>query len=140
MKIKSAKASQVNDLTAFYQAACYNGPVAPEDRVIYLTQEGRTIGVGRLSGDKDVFVLRGMRVLKEYRGRGVGKAILDALVREGNHHDCYCIPYSSLRQFYSAGGFNEIKPSEAPGFLHDRFKRYQARGLDVIIMRRKPAG
>ena len=138
MKIKRARASQVKDLTAFYQAAGYNGPVAPQDQVTYVTQEGRTIGVGRLSKEKDVFVLRGMRVLEEYRGRGVGKAILDSLVREANSRDCYCIPYSRLRQFYSAGGFNEIKPPDAPGFLHDRFMQYQARGLDVIIMRRKP--
>ena len=78
-----------------------------------------------------------MRVLKEHRGRGVGKAILDALVREGNTRDCYCIPYSNLRQFYATGGFHEIKPSEAPDFLQDRFSQYQARGLDVIIMQKK---
>jgi GNAT superfamily N-acetyltransferase len=80
-----------------------------------------------------------MRVLEEHRGLGVGKAILDSLVREGNSRDCYCIPYSSLRQFYSAKGFKEIEPSEAPNFLHDRFRDYQARGLDVIVMRREPA-
>ena len=139
MKIERALASQVSDLEAFYRITGYNGPVAPEDQVIYVTQKGHTIGVGRLSGEKDVFVLRGMRVLKENRGRGVGKAILDTLVREASSRDCFCIPYSSLRQFYSAVGFNEIKPSEAPGFLYDRFMQYQVRGLDVVIMRRKPA-
>ena len=60
-----------------------------------------------------------------------------ALVREADDRDYYCIPYSNLKQFYSTGGFNEIKPSEAPGFLHDRYKQYQARGLDVVIMRRR---
>ena len=139
MKIEKARASKVSDLAAFYRITGYKGSVSPEDQVICATEQGKTIGVGRLSGEKDVFVLRGMRVLKKHRGRGVGKAILDALVREGNNRDCYCIPYGSLRQFYSSRGFDEIKPSEAPGFLHDRFRQYQSRGLDVIIMRRKPA-
>jgi hypothetical protein len=79
-----------------------------------------------------------MRVLEEHRGRGVGKAILDLLARKGNNRDCYCIPYGSLRQFYSAKGFNEIAPEKAPDFLGNRFKNYRARGLDVILMRRKP--
>ncbi len=137
MKIEKARASQVNDLAAFYRITGYKGSVSPEDRIICVTEQGQTIGVGRLSREKDVFVLRGMRVLKEHRGRGVGKAILDALVREADNRDCYCIPYSNLKQFYSTGGFNEIKPSGAPGFLRGRFKRYQARGLDVIMMRRR---
>ena len=137
MKIENARASQVSDLAAFYRITGYNGPVAPDDRVIYVSEEGRTIGVGRLSKEKGVFVLRGMRVLEEHRGRGVGKAILDALVREANTRDCYCLPYSNLKQFYATGGFNEIKPSEAPAFLHTRFSQYRARGLDVMIMQKK---
>ena len=139
MKIESAKASAINGLTAFYHAAGYGGSVAPEDQVVYATEKGQTIGVGRLSSEKGVFVLRGMRVLKEHRGRGVGKSILDLLVTKGNNRDCYCIPYGSLRQLYSAKGFNEIAPDEAPDFLRNRFKKYRVSGLDVILMRRKPS-
>ena len=81
--------------------------------------------------------MRGMRVLEEHRCRGVGKAILNSLVSEGSSRNCYCIPYSYLQQFYAAKGFDKIAPSEAPDFLRDRFRDYRARGLDVIIMRRK---
>ena len=138
MKIQSAKASEVYDLETIYRITDYSGSVAPEDQIVYATEEGRTIGVGRLSEEEGVLVLRGMRVLKEHRGGGVGKAILNSLVSEGLSRDCYCIPYSYLRQFYAAKGFNEIPPSEAPDFLRDRFSNYLARGLDVILMRRKP--
>ena len=84
MKIQSAKASQLGDLETFYHIAGYGGLAAPEDPVVYVTEEGRTIGVDRLSKEEGVFVLRGMRILKEYCDRGVGKAILDSLVREGS--------------------------------------------------------
>jgi len=106
--------------------------------VVYATEVQRIIGAGRLSRKEDVFVLRGMRVLKEHRGRGIGKAILDALVSEAGNHICYCIPYSYLRDFFSARGFNEIEPQEAPNFLCSRFWDYRARGLDVMLMRRVP--
>ena len=136
MKIQMAKASEVSDLETIYRITEYGGSVAPEDQVVYATEEGRTIGVGRLSEEKGIFVLRGMRVLKEHRGRGVGKAILNLLVNKRSGRDCYCIPYSYLRRLYTAKGFNEIAPSEAPDFLRERFRNYRARGLDVILMRR----
>jgi len=68
MKIHNEKASDVSDLEAFYRITNYGGSVAPTDRVAYMTEEERIIGVGRLSEEEGVFVLRGMRVLGEHRG------------------------------------------------------------------------
>jgi GNAT superfamily N-acetyltransferase len=138
MDIHSAKASEIDGLATFYRITDYSGPVAPVDRVVYATEEGRIIGAGRLCEEEGVSVLRGMRVLEEHRGRGVGKTILHSLASQGSNRDCYCIAYNNLRHFYADKGFDEIKPSEAPTFLCDRFRDYQARGLNVIIMRRKP--
>jgi len=131
MKIQNTKASKVSDLATFYRITDYGGSVAPVDLVVYATEEGRIIGASRLSEEEGVLVLRGIRVLREQRGRGVG---LDSLVIEGSSRDCY------LRQFYAAKGFDEITPSEAPGLLCDRFRDYRARGLEVILMRRKHIG
>ena len=140
MDLHSAKAKEIGDLASFYRITDYGGSVAPEDRVVYATEEERIIAAGRLSEEEGVLVLRGMRVLKEQRGRGVGSAILDFLVREGGNRDYYCISYSNLRHFYVAKGFDEIKPSDTPKFLYERFKNYRARDLDVILMRKKPIG
>jgi len=138
MNIHSAKASEIGDLVNFYRITDYGGSVAPADQVVYATEEGRIVGAGRLSEEKDVLVLRGMRVLSEHRGTGVGNAILDLLVIKGGSRDCYCIPYRYLKQFYADKGFDKILPSEAPDFLRARFGAYRARGLDVILMRKKP--
>jgi len=137
MKIHIAKASDVSDLEAFYRITNYGGSVAPADRVAYMTEEDKIIGVGRLSEEEGVFVLHGMRVLGEHRGRGVGAAILNSLACEGNNRDCYCLPYSYLQQFYATKGFGKIAPSEAPDFLRERVRDYHTRGLDVILMKRK---
>ncbi len=140
MDIHSAKASEIADLADFYRITDYGGSVGPADRVVYATEEERIIGAGRLFEEEGVLVLRGMRVLKEHRCRGVGSAILDSLASEGSSRDRYCIPYSKLRHFYAAKGFEEIKPFEAPNFICNRFRNYRARGLDVILMRKKPTG
>ena len=137
MDVHSAKASEIGDLATFYRITDYGGSVAPADRVVYVTEEEIIIGVGRLSEEEGVLVLRGMRVLKEHRGRGVGNAILDSLISEERSRDYYCIPYCHLRHFYAAKGFDEIKPSEAPNFLCNRYRGYRTRGLDVILMRKK---
>jgi GNAT superfamily N-acetyltransferase len=138
MQIQSAKASEVSGLAAFYRITEYGGPVTPIDLVVYATEEGSIIGAGRLSEEEGVLVLRGMRVLEQHRGRGVGKAILGSLVGKGSSRACYCVPYRYLHKLYSAKGFDKIAPSIAPDFLRDRFKAYRSRGLDVILMRRNP--
>lgn len=138
MDIHCASASEIDGLMTFYRITGYDGSVAPDDRVVYATEEESIIGAGRLSEEEGVLVLRGMRVLEKHRGRGVGTAILDVLVNEASKIDCYCIPYSCLQPFYAEKGFDKLAPLEAPGFLHNRFKEYRARGLDVILMWKKP--
>ena len=140
MDIQCAKASEIDDLATFYRITDYGGSIAPADRVVYATEKEKIIGAGRLSEEEGVLVLRGMRVLENHRGRGVGRAILKALVKEGRNNECYCLPYRYLQPFYAANGFDKITPSGAPGFLRKRFKDYRARGLDVILMRKKPSG
>ena len=54
MKIESTRASQLSDLESFYRITGYNGSIDPEDQVVYVTEEGRIIGVGRLSKEKGV--------------------------------------------------------------------------------------
>ena len=140
MDIHRAKASEIDRLETFYRMTGYRGTIAPSDRVVYVTEKEKIIGAGRLSEEEGVLVLRGMRVLEKHRGRGVGKAILESLVKEGIGYECYCIAFSDLQPFYAAKGFNQIAPSEAPGFLCDRLKDYRGRGLDVILMQKKQSG
>jgi hypothetical protein len=109
-----------------------------DDRVAYIMEKGKIIGAGRLSEEDGVNVLRGMRVIKEYRHHGLGNAILESLLNEISGVECYCIPFRNLDRFYAAKGFNEINPSTAPISLLNRFREYKSRDLDVIIMKKGP--
>lgn len=135
MEIHVEKASEIDSLNNFYSITNYGGKVSGDDRVAYITAEDRIIGVGRLSEENGVYVLRGMRVMKEYRQHGLGKTILDSLLNEICKNECYCIPFRILRHFYAAKGFKEIRPSEAPTFLRVRLSDYKTQDLDVIIMK-----
>ena len=93
MDIHRAKASEIHDLANFYRITDYGGTVAPADRVVYATEEERIIGAGRLSDEKGVLVLRGVRVLKGHRGRVRGRP-LKGLSREKTP------PYSKKSAFF----------------------------------------
>jgi hypothetical protein len=49
-------------------------------------------------------------------------------------HECYCVPYAHLVDFYGQIGFVEMTPAAAPSFLASRLEEYSRRGLNVTIM------
>ena len=58
--------------------------------------------------------LRGMAVLPKFRGRGIGRAILEACMQEVRRRDCglfWCNARVTAAEFYSGAGFS--KTSEA---------------------------
>ena len=136
MKLLRRLASNLPKLSDFYRATNYGGRVRPEDVVIVATEGDSIVGVGRLSKEEGVLVLRGMMVLEGYRGRGIGAEILDALSKEIGDCTCYCVPYAHLLPFYERVGFQAEPVSAGPQFLHERVASYIERGLDVILMRR----
>jgi GNAT superfamily N-acetyltransferase len=122
-----------------YEAWGYGGGVQPDD-VVYLAESGgELVGIVRRTREHGVAMLRGMQVAPEWRGRGIGRLLLRALVAELGADECFCVPYTHLTGFYGAAGFEEIQEENTPPFLRDRLAGYRARGLDVLVMRR-PGG
>ena len=138
--IRIARPEEHAGALAAYEAWGYDGGLLPED-VVYLAQaDGELVGVVRRTHEHGVTMLRGMQVAPEWRGRGVGQRLLDALVADLGLEPCYCIPWSHLTGFYAAAGFREIPEEAAPPFLRYRLAGYRTRGLDVLVMGRLPAG
>ena len=123
-------------LSDFYRATNYGGQVHPEDLVTVATEKDSIVGVGRLSEEEGVLVLRGMMVSEKYHGRGLGTAILDALSKEIGDRTCYCVPYAHLFAFYERVGFQVVPVSSRAQFLQERVASYIEGGLDVILMRK----
>lgn len=124
-------------INLFYAGRGYLNSVDGDVAVYIAEHDGSIIGVVRLCAEQGHAILRTMHVHQEYRGRGVGRRLLEAFREEIRTADCYCIPFAHLTRFYGAIGFREIAPEEAPGHLQERLREYLARGMDGIIMKRE---
>ena len=137
--IRLARPDELDRVRQTYEAWGYGGGVQPED-VVYLAEaEGELAGIVRRTREHEVTMLRGMQVAAAWRGRGVGRRLLRALVADLAGEECFCVPYTHLTGFYGSEGFVEIGDEYAPPFLRPRIAGYRTRGLSVLVMRR-PGG
>lgn len=105
--------------------------------VFIAEDDGIIIGVMRLCVEEGHTILRTVHVQEEYRGRDIGRRMLERFQEAVRGVDCYCVPYAHLVHFYGIIGFQQIPPEEAPPHLAERMKSYRERGLDAILMMRK---
>lgn len=138
--IRIARPEEHARVLATYEAWGYGGGVQPEDRVYLAESGGELVGIVRRTREHEVTMLRGMQVAPEWRGRGVGRELLRALVAELGAEECICVPYTHLTDFYGAAGFVEMPEEAVPPFLRYRLAGYRTRGLSVLVMRRPGGG
>jgi len=134
MKYAEAKASELNWLGDFYDQCGYGGNIDGRDHVVFAFDGNNPIGVGRLSEEQGIVVLRGMQVLDGYRRRGVGKVLLDRLLSLVGNRPCYCLPHSWLIDLYKNAGFRELPIEKVPEIIRDRYIDYRMRPLDVLLL------
>ncbi len=91
-------------------------------------------GVVRVAPEHGTLVLRGMQVAAPWRGRGIGKQLLQVVATWLGERQCYCVPYAHLTQFYGQIGFADEASVGVPEFLASRVDDYRKRGLDVRLM------
>ena len=120
---------------AMYREWHYRGGVHPEDGLVVADDGGCVVGVVRLTREHGYTMLRGMRLQPEYHRGGIGTRMLRLFVQQLDD-DCYCVPYAHLLGFYGQVGFRVLPRSDAPPFLAERARTYEAEGLEVAIMRR----
>lgn len=138
--IRVARPDEYAHVLTTYEAWGYGGGVTPEDRIYLAESGGELIGIVRRTLEHEVTMLRGMQVAREWRGRGIGRLLLSALVAELGTEECICLPYTHLTDFYGSAGFVEIPEEDAPPFLRYRLAGYRTRGLSVLVMRRPGGG
>jgi GNAT superfamily N-acetyltransferase len=134
--IRVATPTDYERVRAAYAAWGYDGGVSPAD-VVYVAERGTELtGVVRRTREHGTTMLRGMQVAPAWRGRRIGRRLLQAFVADLPGEECYCVPYTRLITFYGAVGFGVAREEVAPPFLQERLAAYRARGLDVTLMRR----
>ncbi|MGD1920056.1 MAG: GNAT family N-acetyltransferase [Pleurocapsa sp.] len=134
LEIIKAKIHNLNDVRVFCDKCNYDGGVKQKDRVFLANINNELAGVVRLCPEMNVLVLRGMQVLPEFQGQGIGTKLLKSCNDYLGQQPCYCIPWSHLHSFYGQIGFQIISPAELPDFSAQRLKRYIARNMNVIPM------
>ena len=96
----------------------------PDGRLLLATEESRTAGIACLKRlRKDIGEIKRMYVRPEFRGKGIGRALLEALVAEAKEIGYPTVRLDSARfmkaahTLYRSAGFREIEPypeSEIP--------------------------
>jgi predicted N-acetyltransferase YhbS len=79
-----------------------------------------------------------MQVATDFRGKGIGRALLNQCVFYLDKNTAYCVPYEHLTTFYGRVGF-VVTPSELlPGFLAKRLAGYVSTNRKTVAMSRAP--
>ena len=136
MEITKGEISDLENVRVFYKKCNYDGGAKKEDYVFLAKVDNKLVGAARLCPEMNVLVLRGMQVLPEFQGQGIGKKILKSCNSYLAKQSCYCIPQKYLRSFYEQIGFKLISPTKLPIFLNQRLELYIAKNMNVIPMYR----
>lgn len=137
MNFKTCKAGEVSWLTNFYNKVEYTGTFKDEDDLYFVETDDSVVGVVRIALENGDHVLRGMYMLEEHRGRGIGTNLLNYLNSKIVGNTIFCIPYAHLVNFYGRIGFKVIDKISAPEFLVSRLNEYRGRNMDVVLMMRE---
>lgn len=134
MTIRFARPDEYEAVLIHYQACNYGGGIDDKD-IVVIAQGTGIAGAVRICVENGSKILRGMQITPAFQRMGIGKMMLLYLTDHFDMADCYCLPYSHLKEFYGVIGFREIRPNEAPGFLAERLEIYLRKGLNVTMMK-----
>ena len=135
-QIELAKTADLAGVQSFYASVGYGGGVHPSDRFLVSRVEQSIVAAARLCTEDGTLVLRGMYVAEGRRGQGMGSRLLVSISDSIGSAECWCIPYTHLKGFYSRIGFQVCEGETIPPFLAERWERYTGSGQKVVIMKR----
>ncbi len=122
-----------------YKAYYPAGRAKRDELIITANHEGSMVALLRMKSVESFRLLTGMLVVPEYRGTGVGKALLTHCQNKVFSDGDYCFAFMHLEAYYSRYGFKTIDSSELPNSLKMAFQRYIDGGKDLIPMQFIPS-
>lgn len=115
--------------------AHYPAGRAKRDELIITANIGTSIiALLRMKTVEQSRLLTGMLVIPEYRGSGVGHALLHHCENFVFADGDYCFAFAHLENYYSQFGFQTIACDNLPNSLKMAFLRYTESGKDLIPM------
>lgn len=117
-----------------YKAHYPAGRAKRDELIVTATLEGSIIALLRLKTIEQSRLLTGMLVIPEYRGTGVGNALLTHCENTVFNDGDYCFAFNHLEHYYAQHGFKTIDSSTLPNSLKMAYLRYIDSGKDLIPM------
>jgi len=140
VEVRRARLDELPAAQQFYAATGYHAPIDAAAAIFLACQDTAIVGAAWLEHDQGLWVLRGMRVQAAHQRQGIGTQLLRAALEAVSVQPVYCVPYAHVGRLLERAGFARLPGSEAPPLLLARATDYRARGADVVLMRRQPAG
>jgi len=118
--LRSARLEELRWINERYAEVGFVPSTLEHEIVIVAEIDGERAGIGRLVDiDEHACELGGMLVFERFRGRGVSRAIIDALLARANGRDVFCIPFAELEALYAGAGF--ARTDDAPPKVLEKF-------------------
>lgn len=140
IEIRAALGHEANWVNERYAAVRFIPSDLAHETVLIAELDGTPAGLGRLIPvDEHSCELGGMLVFEGFRGRGVARALIDALAAHASGRTIYCIPFAGLEPLYAAAGF--ARSENAPDPVKQKFEWCQTTyDQPVLLMRRLTTG
>ena len=136
-QVEFVETDDLPGVQSFYARVGYAGGAQPSDRLLVASVDQSIVAAVRLCPEGGTLVLRGMYVANDHQGCGIGSRLLESISTMIGASECWCIPFTHLKGFYSRIGFDVCEGPEIPLFISERWERYKANGQKVVIMKRQ---
>lgn len=113
----------------------FKATITAREQLVFGTVDGEVIAVAKLAREDGVVILRGVQVDERWRGRGIGRRLMEAVGRRADGEPCFVIALRPLERFYAVAGFVRAS-DEIPNFIVERCAHYRSKGDDVFVARR----
>lgn len=120
IEIRAARTDEADWVNERYAEVRFIPSDLSKDLVLIAEIARQPAGLGRLVPvDDDTAELGGMLVFDAFRGKGVARALIDALIAASTK-TIYCIPFAKLEALYAAAGFTRTE--EAPAAVRSKYE------------------
>lgn len=113
--LRRATADDLPWINARYDELAFRRSTGEGEVLLVAVAGGAPVGVGRLvECDDDARELGGMFVDPAWRGCGIARALVEALLAASDGRTVYCLPFAHLEALYRAAGFEKVPSGIQP--------------------------
>lgn len=123
----------------FFKRCRYPVKISPGEKVVVVKDGDKIIGGAKLMHRSDnSWILRAICIHPDWRGRGIGRQLVENIHTVVGTDLCYCFVYNHLIDFYESSGFTYTDNGSVPKDLRRAYEHYCEQERNLILMVRYP--